>query len=160
MQAAEEGENEFAVRSSQEMKFFLSDRVFYACFPDKQEKTIMGTYNDLKVFNQSYDLARKIYIITKQFPKDEIFGLTSQIRRSSRSVCVNIVEAYRKKIYPNHFRSKISDADAECSETIIWLRMAKDFEYIKEDDFNKLTNDYEEVGRMLGGMVRHPEKFV
>jgi len=120
----------------------------------------MGTYNDLKVFNLSYDLAKRIYLISKQFPKDELFGLTNQIRRSSRSVCVNIVEAYRKKIYPNHFRSKISDADAECSETIIWLRMAKDFEHIDEDVFIDLTKDYMEVGRMLGGMIKHPEKFI
>jgi four helix bundle protein len=120
----------------------------------------MGTYNDLKVFNLSYDLAKMIHLISKQFPKDEIFGLTSQARRSSRSVCVNIVESYRKKIYPNHFRSKISDADAECSETIIWLRMARDFEYINEDIFNELTKSYEEVGRMLGGMIKHPEKFL
>jgi four helix bundle protein len=128
-------------------------------FPDKQEKAIMGTYDDLKVFNLSYDLAKRIYLVSKQFPKDEIFGLTSQIRRSSRSVCVNIVEAYRKKIYPNHFRSKISDADAECSETLIWLRMAMDFEYVGKDVFNELTKDYLEVGRMLGGMIRNPEKF-
>jgi len=87
----------------------------------------MGTYYDLKIFNLSYDLSKRIYLISKQFPKDEIFGLTSQIRRSSRSVSVNIVEAYRKKIYPNHFRSKVSDADAECSETIIWLEMEKVF---------------------------------
>jgi len=119
----------------------------------------MGTYYDLKIFNLSYDLSKRIYLISKQFPKDEIFGLTSQIRRSSRSVCVNIVEAYRKKIYPKHFKSKVSDADAECSETIIWLRMAKDFEYIDMDLFNELTKDYEEVGRMLGGMIKHPEKF-
>ena len=120
----------------------------------------MGTYDDLKVFNLSYDLAKRIHIMTKRFPKDEIFGLTSQIRRSSRSVCVNVVEAFRKKIYPNHFKSKISDADAECSETIIWLRMAKDFEFINIDVFNELTKDYLEVGRMLGGMIKHPEKFI
>lgn len=120
----------------------------------------MGTYDDLRVFILSYELAKKVHLLTKQFPKDEIFGLTSQIRRSSRSVCTNIIEAYRKKIYPNHFRSKISDADAECSETIIWLRMSRDFEYIDEDAFNELIKDYMEVGRMLGGMVRHPEKFI
>jgi len=120
----------------------------------------MGTFDDLRVFILSYDLAKKVHLVTKQFPKDEIFGLTSQIRRSSRSVCVNIVEAYRKKIYPKHFRSKVSDADAECSETIIWLRMAKDFEYIDELAFNDLTHDYFEVGKMLGGMIKHPEKFL
>ena len=120
----------------------------------------MGTYDDLRVFKLSYELVKKVYLVTKQFPKDEIFGMTSQIRRSSRSVCANIVEAYRRKNYPNHFRSKISDADAECSETIIWLRMAKDFEFIKEEEFNKLSKDYLEVGRMLGSMGKHPEKFL
>jgi four helix bundle protein len=120
----------------------------------------MGTYDDLRVFRLSYDLVKKVHLITKQFPKDEIFGLTSQIRRSSRSVSANIVEAYRRKNYPNHFRSKISDADAECSETIIWLRMAKDFDYIDENEFGNLTNDYLEVGRMLGSMGKHPEKFI
>jgi four helix bundle protein len=120
----------------------------------------MGTFDDLLVFNLSYDLAKRIHSLTKKFPKDELFGLTSQIRRSSRSVCVNVVEAYRKKIYPNHFRSKISDADAECSETIIWLRMAKDFGYIDESTFKSLTEDYLRVGRMLGSMIRNPERFV
>ncbi len=120
----------------------------------------MGTFNDLIVFTKSYDLAKRIHLITKNFPKDEVFGMTSQIRRSSRSVCVNIVEAYRKKIYPNHFKSKISDADAECSETIIWLRMSKDFDYIQDDVFIQLSNEYIEVGKMLGGMMKNPEKFV
>ena len=88
-----------------------------------------------------------------------MFGLTNQIRRSSRSVCVNIVEGYRKKIYPNHFRSKISDADAECSETIIWLRMAYDFDFLNKTEYEELTKGFQEVGRMLGGMIKHPEKF-
>lgn len=120
----------------------------------------MGTFDDLLVFNLSYDLAKRIHFISKEFPRDEIFGLTSQIRRSSRSVCVNIVEAYRKKIYPNHFRSKISDADAECSETIIWLRMAKDFNYIGEPIYLELSEEYKRIGRMIGSMIRHPERFV
>jgi four helix bundle protein len=120
----------------------------------------MGTFDDLIVFNLSYDLAKRIFIVSKKFPKEELFALTNQIRRSSRSVCANIVEAYRKKIYPKHFRTKISDADGECSETIIWLRFAKDFEYLDETVYKELTNDYLKVGRMLGSMVRNPEKFV
>ncbi len=120
----------------------------------------MGTFDDLLVFNLAYDLAKRIYFVSKDFPRDEVFGLTSQIRRSSRSVCVNIVEAYRKKIYLNHFRSKISDADAECSETIIWLRMAKDFNYIAEPLYLELIGGYTRIGRMIGTMIRHPERFV
>ena len=119
----------------------------------------MGTYNDLIVFNLSYDLAKRVFIITKNFPPEEKYSLTDQIRRSSRSVCVNIVEAYRKKIYPKNFRSKISDADGECSETIIWLRMAKDFNYLDELSYEDLIKDYMKVGRMLGSMMKNPEKF-
>ena len=120
----------------------------------------MGTFDDLVVFNLSYELAKRVFIITKTFPKEELFGLTDQIRRSSRSVCVNIVEAYRKKIYPNHFKSKLSDADCECSETIIWLRMSKDFNYLEESAFQELTKGYQSIGKMLGKMIKIPEKFV
>jgi four helix bundle protein len=120
----------------------------------------MGNYDDLMVYNLSYELAKKIFIVSKIFPPEERYSLTDQIRRSSRSVCVNIVEAYRKKIYPRHFRSKISDADGECSETMVWLRMAKDFKYLDEMSYNNLVEDYRKVGRMLGSMIRNPEKFV
>jgi four helix bundle protein len=120
----------------------------------------MGTYNDLVVFNLSYELAKKIFLFTKNFPPEEKYSLTDQVRRSSRSVCVNIVEAYRKKMYPKHFRSKISDADGECSETLIWLRMAKDFNYLDETSYNNLATDYTTVGKMLGSMIKNPEKFV
>lgn len=75
-------------------------------------------FKDLKAYNLAYKCAKNIFEVTKHFPKEEKYSLTDQIRRSSRSVCANIAEAYRKRIYPNHFRSKISDADAECSEKL------------------------------------------
>jgi len=119
----------------------------------------MGKFEELLVFQLSYDLAKKVHLITKQFPKDEIYGLSSQVRRSSRSVRVNIVEAYRKRIYPKHFISKLSDADGECSETLIWLKMARDFEYIDKTTCQELYQEFERVGRILGAMIKNPEKF-
>jgi four helix bundle protein len=119
----------------------------------------MGTYDDLTVFNLAYGLAVRVFLVTKSFPVEERYSLTDQVRRSSRSVCVNIVEAYRKKIYPKHFINKLSDADGECSETVIWLRMAKDFNYLNEIAYDELKEDYLRVGQKLGSMMKHPEKF-
>lgn len=117
-------------------------------------------YSELRVFQLSYQLAMEIFELTKSFPKEEKYSLTDQIRRSSRSVCANIAEGYRKRIYPKHFTSKMTDADGECAETLVWLKFAKDCEYISEEIRDKLYKEYEEVGRMLGSMVRHPEKFL
>ena len=117
-------------------------------------------YSELKVFQLSYRLAMEIFELTKSFPKEEKYSLTDQIRRSSRSVCANIAEGYRKRIYPKHFTSKMTDADGECAETLVWLKFSKDCEYISEETRAKLYKEYEEVGRMLGSMVRHPEKFL
>ncbi|MDX1672519.1 MAG: four helix bundle protein [Balneolaceae bacterium] len=117
-------------------------------------------YKDLIVFKKAYKLAGKIFLLSKAFPVEERYSLTDQIRRSSRSVCVNIAEGYRKRIYPNHFRSKMSDADAECSETIVWLDFALECRYITMEQHNMLINQYNEVGKMLGAMIKHPDKFV
>jgi four helix bundle protein len=127
-------------------------------FPDKQIK-IMGTYQDLDIFKLSYRLALRIHRKTKGFPREEIFGMTSQINRSSRSVCVNDVEAYRKKMYPKHFISKLSDADGECSETLIWLKMCHDMNYLTDEEYVELSEGFERSGQMIGKMMQHPEKF-
>jgi four helix bundle protein len=116
-------------------------------------------YLELKVFQMAYRLAFEIFDLTKSFPIDEKYSLTDQVRRSSRSVCANIAEGYRKRKYPRHFSSKMTDADGECAETQVWLRFSKDCGFISEEIKNKLYNDYAEVGRMLGSMVEHPEKF-
>ena len=117
-------------------------------------------YKDLKVYQLAYKLAMEIFNISKGFPKEERYSLTDQIRRSSRSVCTNIAEGYRKRIYPKHFTSNMTDADGEASETCVWLDSAKDCNYIDEKVNIELINKYEEVGRMLGSMINHPEKFL
>ena len=102
----------------------------------------------------------EIFEISKSFPKEEIYSLTDQIRRSSRSVSVNIGEGYRKRKYPKHFSSKMTDADGECTETQIWLDFAMDCKYINGAMRNKLYKEYAEVGRMLGSMADNPDKFL
>ncbi|MDY6801655.1 MAG: four helix bundle protein [Bacteroidota bacterium] len=116
-------------------------------------------FKQLKVYQKAYKLAMEIFEMSKKFPVEEKYSLTDQIRRSSRSVCANIAEAYRKRRYPKHFTSKITDADAETSETIVWLDFAMDCKYISQATHDRLENEYEEVGKMLGSMADHPEKF-
>ena len=118
------------------------------------------SFKRLKVFQKSYNLAMEIYELTKTFPKEERYSLTDQIRRASRSVSVNIAEGYRKRRYPKHFTSKITDADAECSETIVWLDFSFNCNYISEEKKNELQYEYQEVGKMLGGMANNPDKFL
>nr|WP_294949935.1 four helix bundle protein [uncultured Mucilaginibacter sp.] len=82
-----------------------------------------GTFKELKVYQSAFEAARNIFHLSKKFPKEETYALTDQIRRSSRSVCTNIGEGYRKRIYPKHFTSKMTDADGEATETSIWLTL-------------------------------------
>src|ERR1700678_164383 len=93
---------------------------------------------NLIVFNKAYSLAMEIFELTKTFPAEEKYSLTDQIRRSSRSVCANIGEGYRKKIYPKSFVSKLVDADGECTETMIHLSFAKDCGYINTVYYEKI----------------------
>ena len=118
------------------------------------------SFKSLKVYQMSYELAMDIFEITKSFPKEEKYSLTDQIRRSSRSVCSNLAEAYRKRRYPKNFTSKISDADGEASETVVWINFSYDCTYINEEIKERLLKKYEEVGKMLGGMANNPEKFL
>ena len=119
----------------------------------------MKGYRDLKVYQLSYSLAMDIFNLSKNFPKEEIYSLTDQIRRSSRSVAVNIGEGFRKRQYPKMFVNKLSDSDGEATETQVWLDFARDCRYISAGDHARLTSKYEEVGRMLGSMMQSPEKF-
>ncbi|NOT48228.1 MAG: four helix bundle protein [Acidobacteria bacterium] len=120
----------------------------------------MQGYKSLKVFQLSYELAMEIFRLSKTFPREETYSLTDQIRRASRSVPANIAEGYRKRQYPRHFVSKLSDADGECSETQVWLFFSRDCGYATSEKCDELVQKYEEVGRMLGGMIANPERFL
>ena len=116
-------------------------------------------YKQLKVYQKAFELAMKIFETTKLFPKEERYSLTDQIRRSSRSVCANIAEGYRKRIYLKHFIAKLSDADMENSETQVWIDFALACEYITKEMKEELHNKSEEVGKLIGYMIQNPEKF-
>src|SRR6266480_6959225 len=116
-------------------------------------------HRDLKVFQLAYRLAMEIFNLSKAFPKEEIYSLTNQIRRSSRSVAANIAEGFRKRRYPNMFVSKLTDCDGEATETQVWLDFAYDCGYLSKENRDRLTAGYEEVGKMLSGMMSHPERF-
>ncbi len=118
------------------------------------------TFKDLTVYKKAFELAMMIFELTKSFPKEEKYSLTDQIRRSSRSVCSSIAEAYRKRRYEAHFISKTSDADMENSETQVWLSFALECKYIDENMFEDLLNRSQEVGRMLNHMIENPENYL
>lgn len=120
---------------------------------------MIASFKDLIVYQKGFEHAMTIFRLTKSFPKDERFSLIDQIRRSSRSICTNIGEAWRKRRYPAHFVSKLTDADAETSETMIWLDFALECGYINAQIHKDLTMQYEQIGRMLGSMISFPEKF-
>lgn len=116
-------------------------------------------FQDLLAYKKSFALAMKIFHISKLFPKMEKYSLTDQMRRSSRSVSANIAEAYRKRRFPKHFISKLTDSDAENSETQTWLEFALKCEYIDQGTFDELKSDSEEVGKLLNYMINNPTKF-
>ncbi len=115
---------------------------------------------DLNVYKRAYKLAMEIFNLTKAFPDEEKYALTSQIRRSSRSVCLNLREAWAKRRYEAHFLSKLSDCDGENSETDSSLDFARDCRYVSSEQHRKLSFDCEEIGRMLGTMMRKVESFL
>ena len=120
----------------------------------------INSAKDLKVYKAAYELAMRVFDLTKSFPPEEKFALTSQIRRSSRSVCLNLREAWAKRRYEAHFISKLTDCDGENSETDSSLDFARDCKYITPDQHTKLVALCEEIGRMLGGMIKNPGTFL
>lgn len=101
----------------------------------------------------------EIFQLSKSFPIEEKYSLTDQIRRSSRSTCANIAEAYRKRRYINHFISKLTDSDAENSETNVWLEFALKCGYLSYDHYQVLNEKTVEIGRIINYMINNPQKF-
>lgn len=113
---------------------------------------------DLRAFQLSYKLALEIFHLSRAFPQEEIYSLTDQIRRSSRSVAANLAEGFRKRRYPNMLVNKLTDCDAEASEIQVWIDFALDCGYLSKETMIISRRD-KEVGRMLYGMMSNPEKF-
>lgn len=112
------------------------------------------------IYKKAFELAMDIFEISKRFPKEETYSLTDQIRRSSRSVCANFAEAYRRRKYVAHFVSKLTDSDSENAETTVWIDFAFACKYISSEEHLSLSSKNAEVGRILGTMIKNPEKFI
>jgi len=119
----------------------------------------MGHYKELIAFKKSYELAMEIFMITKRFPVEERFSLTDQVRRSSRSVCTNLVEAYRRRRYIDYFISKLNDCESENAETQIWLDFSYDCKYITTEEYKMLSAKNDEIGKLIWYMINNPDKF-
>ena len=117
-------------------------------------------FRELLVYKKAFNLALEIFKISKSFPKEEMYSLTDQIRKSSRSVCASIGESYRKRTYPKHFISKLTDSDSENSETIVWLDFTLAFDYVNKETYVTLINQAEEIGKLLNYMIENPDKYL
>lgn len=119
----------------------------------------INSAKDLDMYKVAYELAMDIFHVSKVWPKEEKYSLTDQIRRSSRSVCANLREAWSKRRYEAHFISKLTDCDGENSETGTWLDFASDCGYLTQGQHKDLTNKCYRVGSMLGAIIKNPKPF-
>jgi four helix bundle protein len=120
---------------------------------------ILRSHKELDVYQLSFKLSMEIFNYTKTFPKDELFSLTSQIRRSSRSVSANIAEAFRKRRYEKAFISKLSDSEAEAAETQVWIDYSLECKYISKPLHLKLLTDYDYIIGKIVNMINSPDKW-
>ena len=121
---------------------------------------LIKSAKELMVYKKGYELAMRVFELSKSFPTEEKFALTSQIRRSSRSICLNLREAWAKRRYEAHFVSKLTDCDGENSETDSSLDFAKDCGYITPGQHAEMVLLCEEIGKMLGSMLKNPSSFL
>jgi four helix bundle protein len=118
------------------------------------------THRDLAVYQKGFAASMQIFELSMQFPKEEVYSLTDQIRRSSRSVCANLAEAWHKRRYEKAFISKLSDSESEAAETQVWLEFAVECKYMERDEAAALYQTYNEILGTLVGMINHPETWV
>ena len=119
----------------------------------------MSTFRDLTVYKKAFELRMEIFHQSKKFPSEEKYSLTDQIRRSSRSVCSSIGEAYRKRKYEAHFVSKSTDADMENTETRVWLDFALACDYLSDAQWKEFDERAIEIGKLLNHMIENPKKY-
>jgi four helix bundle protein len=117
-------------------------------------------HTELEVYKKAFHAAMIIFDASKSFPKEETYSLTDQIRRSSRSVCANLAEAWRKRRYKAAFISKLSDAESEAAETQVWIEFAMKCGYLESDQGDSLIRAYDEILRMLVAMINKPQSWV
>lgn len=121
---------------------------------------LVKTHGDLEVYQSAFTAAMQIFELTREFPVEERYSMTDQLRRSSRSVCANIAEAWRKRRYEKVFISKLSDAECEAAEVQVWLEFAVECRYLERDVAAGLYQTYNAILRTLVGMINHPQSWV
>jgi len=120
----------------------------------------INSAKELEVYKKAYQQAMTLFELSKRFPAEERYALTSQIRRSSRSVCLNLREAWAKRRYEAHFVSKLTDCDGENAETDSSVDFAMDCGYITADEYAQLRATCAEIGRLLGSMIKNPQPWL
>jgi len=120
----------------------------------------INSYKELRVFENAMSAAMKIFELTKSFPPEEKYSMVDQMRRSSRSVCSNIGEAWRKRRYKAAFIAKLSDAESEACETQVWIEFAKRCEYLKDEICNELDEDYDQIMGQIVNMINEADKWL
>ena len=120
----------------------------------------LTSHHELEVYKKAFESAMTVFNLTKRFPKEEIYSLTGQIRRSARSVCSNLAEAWRKRRYEAAFLSKLNDCEAEAAETQTWIEFAVKCEYLDRAQGRPLFKQYDETLAMLVSMIHSPKKFL
>lgn len=117
-------------------------------------------HTDLPVYKLGFETAQEIFRFSKKFPKEEIYSLTNQIRRSSRSVCANIAEAWRKRRSEAFFVSTLNIAEAEAAETQVWIQFAVDCGYLTSDEASQLYSDFDNILSQLVYLIEHPKPWI
>ena len=120
---------------------------------------MIKSHHELDVYHKAFEAAHQLFVLSKSFPKEETYSLVDQLRRSSRSVCANLAEAWRKRRYPLAFVSKLTDSEGEAAEAQVWIQFAVDCGYVTREDAAALFREYEEIIRMLVAMVNSSDKW-
>lgn len=123
------------------------------------DKQPIKRHSELDVYRIAFEAAMKLFVLSKSFPKEETYSLTDQMRRSSRSVCANIAEAWRKRRYEAHFVSKLSDAETETAETQVWIQFAAECAYLEREVARELFATYDHIIAMLIQMIRNSKTW-
>jgi len=126
---------------------------------ERRKKLKIKTHEDLDVYQLAFDAAMEIYELSKRFPVEEKYSLTDQIRRSSRSVCANLAEAWRKRRYKAAFLAKLNDCEAEAAETQVWIKFAVKCGYLKGISGRKLYETYNQILGSLVKMINTPDNW-
>ena len=128
-------------------------------WPGADKDRRIRNFKELEVYKNSFELQQDIFHVSKEFPVEEKYSLTDQVRRSSRSIGANLAEAWHKRMYIAHFLSKLTDSDAEQAETQHWLRTASACGYLSSEQYEHLIRKCQQIGKMLGRMIENPNSF-